>query len=73
NTIVYAWGSLDDDNLKLAVQTISGLHSNPGGVDAGEAGLAAQQSPAGLAAVGAFVLAAAVLVRRRLVPSHTKR
>ena len=24
NTIVYAWGSLDDDNLDIAVQTISG-------------------------------------------------
>ena len=40
NTIVYAWGSLEDDNLKLAVQTISGLHSPPHGVNAGEAGLA---------------------------------
>jgi Domain of unknown function (DUF4397) len=42
NTIVYAWGSLEDDNLKLAVQTISGLHSAPHGVNAGEAGLAAE-------------------------------
>ena len=33
NTIVYAWGSLDDDNLKLAIQTISGLHSPPHGVE----------------------------------------
>ena len=32
NTIVYAWGSATDKNLKLAVQTISGLHGNPGGV-----------------------------------------
>jgi Domain of unknown function (DUF4397) len=44
NTIVYAWGSLEDDNLKLAVQTISGLHSAPNGVNAGEAGLAAEGS-----------------------------
>ena len=44
NTIVYAWGSLDDDNLKLAVQTISGLHSPPHGVNAGEAGLAADRT-----------------------------
>jgi hypothetical protein len=44
NTIVYAWGSLEDDNLKLAVQTISGLHSPPHGVNAGEAGLAAEGS-----------------------------
>ena len=43
NTIVYAWGSLEDDNLKLAIQTISGLHSPPHGVNAGEAGLARPQ------------------------------
>ena len=41
NTIVYAWGSAEDDNLKLAVQTVSTGHSDPHGVDAGEAGLAA--------------------------------
>jgi hypothetical protein len=35
NTIVYAWGSAADKNLKLAVQTISGMHSAPGGVPAG--------------------------------------
>ena len=44
NTIVYAWGSLDDDNLKLAIQTISGLHSPPHGVNAGQAGLAADRN-----------------------------
>lgn len=32
HTIVYAWGSLADDNLQLAVQTIDGLHSAPGSV-----------------------------------------
>lgn len=36
NTIVYAWGSLEDDTLDLAVQTIDGLHSDPGGVPSGE-------------------------------------
>ena len=46
NTIVYAWGSLADDNLALAVQTIGGLHSNPGGVPAGNAGLVATDQPA---------------------------
>ena len=40
NTIVYAWGSGADKNLKLAVQTISGLHCNPGGVPAGTGGQA---------------------------------
>jgi hypothetical protein len=47
NTIVYAWGSLEDDNLKLAVQTIDGLHSAPHGVNAGEVGLAAERSWSG--------------------------
>ncbi|MGL4339079.1 MAG: DUF4397 domain-containing protein [Rhodoglobus sp.] len=42
NTIVYAWGSAADGNLAIAVQTISGLHSNPGGVDSGSAGLVAE-------------------------------
>ncbi|QPE03631.1 DUF4397 domain-containing protein [Microbacterium schleiferi] len=42
-TIVYAWGSLDDDNLALAVQTIDGLYSAPGGVNSGTGGQLAQQ------------------------------
>ena len=46
NTIVYAWGSLEAGNLALATQTIDGLHSNPGGVPAGEAGLVATNRPA---------------------------
>ncbi|MBG6053925.1 hypothetical protein IWX81_000315 [Salinibacterium sp. CAN_S4] len=40
NTIVYAWGS-GEAGYELAIQTIGGLHSTPGGVDAGSAGLAA--------------------------------
>lgn len=46
NTIVYAWGSLADKNLALAVQTIDGLHSNPGSIPAGSAGLVATNAPA---------------------------
>ncbi|MFE7846689.1 DUF4397 domain-containing protein [Microbacterium sp. NPDC057407] len=42
-TIVYAWGSLEDDNLDLAVQTITGLHSAPDGVNSGTGGQLAQQ------------------------------
>lgn len=61
NTIVYAWGSGQNDNLELKVQTISGLHSAPGGVPAGTGGLADDDGglPAwaigliGVAAVGA--------------------
>ena len=69
NTIVYAWGSLDDANLALAVQTvtIAGMHSAPDGVPAGSAGLVATNAPgAGIAgwvaAVGGALLAAVALV-----------
>lgn len=67
STIVYAWGSANDKNLKLAVQTISGMHSSPGGVNAGSGGQAAAGSPwlavaLGGAVSGAFAL---VLTRRR--------
>jgi hypothetical protein len=69
-TIVYAWGSLEEDNLQLAVQTISGLHSTPDGVNSGEAGLAADQNPmvaaagiAGLAALAALALLGVARVR----------
>lgn len=66
NTIVYAWGSLEKNNLALAVQTIDGLHATPDGVPAGSAGLAADNRPdangglwgllAGLVAAGAVAL-----------------
>ena len=64
NTIVYAWGSLADGNLALAVQTIGGLHSNPGGVPAGNAGLVATNQPGdstGLLVGGALALLLAAL------------
>lgn len=41
NTIVYAWGSLEDENLELAIQTVTGMDSAPGDVPAGSAGLVA--------------------------------
>lgn len=59
NTIVYAWGSLADKNLALAVQTIDGMNSNPDSIPAGSAGLVATNKPfdsAGLT-LGASVLA----------------
>jgi hypothetical protein len=64
NTIVYAWGSASGKNLKLAVQTISGLHGNPSGVPGGTGGQAAQQSgsPAlmiGILGLGTVAVAAA--------------
>jgi hypothetical protein len=64
-TIVYAWGSLEDENLDLAVQTITGMHSSPDGVPAGSAGLVATNSPEqqfGIwAAAGLAILAALAL------------
>jgi hypothetical protein len=71
STMVYAWGSATDKNLKLAVQTISGMHSSPGGVNAGTGGQASEGTPA-LAAVGLVALGgvsagalALTLLRRR--------
>ncbi|MFJ5834202.1 DUF4397 domain-containing protein [Streptomyces sp. NPDC093089] len=40
NTIVYAWGSAADKNLALKTQTITGMHTAPHAVPAGETGLA---------------------------------
>jgi uncharacterized protein DUF4397 len=65
STIVYAWGSAADKNLKLAVQTISGLHSDPSGIPGGTGGQAAQDdTPAWLVVVllagGAGALSTAV-------------
>ncbi|WP_111718693.1 DUF4397 domain-containing protein [Homoserinimonas sp. OAct 916] len=45
NTIVYAWGSLEDKNLDIAVQTIDGLHSNPDSIPAGSVGMVATNKP----------------------------
>jgi hypothetical protein len=74
NTIVYAWGSLEDGNLALAVQTIDGLHSNPSGVPAGSAGLVATNRPAdptglviGASALLVLAAGAGVALRRRSV------
>jgi hypothetical protein len=71
HTIVYAWGSAADENLQLAVQTISGMHSSPGGIPGGTGGQAAEGNSAALwtvtgAALGA-ALAGALVLRRRAV------
>ena len=75
NTIVYAWGSAADDNLDLAVQTIDGLHSSPGGVPGGQAGLAAESGsvPLWALSLGAFSLLAFVLAGRQLLASGVRR
>jgi hypothetical protein len=70
HTIVYAWGSLTDQNLQLAVQTIDGLHSAPGAVPGGrsgaaDAGAAGQaMAVAGFGAAGIALLLGAVAVSR---------
>ncbi|MFN0283814.1 MAG: DUF4397 domain-containing protein [Kineosporiaceae bacterium] len=70
NTIVYAWGSAEDDNLDLAVQTISGLHSAPGGVPSGTGGLVADGLPAPLVALTVVAVAGAALAARKVAVSR---
>ena len=69
STIVYAWGSAKDNNLKLAVQTISGMHSSPGGVNAGTGGQSADGTTViaaiELVAVGGVAAGALALVLTR--------
>jgi uncharacterized protein DUF4397 len=68
-TIVYAWGSAADDNLAVAVQTISGLHSSPSGVPSGTADTPADRTPVllgGLALLGLFVAGGAAAQARRV-------
>lgn len=74
HTIVYAWGSLADKNLQLAVQTIPGLHSAPGSVPGARDGSADAPAPAGFVLgfgaaalallLGGFGTARAVAARR---------
>ena len=75
STIVYAWGSAEDGNLDLAVQTIDGLHSAPSGVPGGETGAAAlgEGTPPWALALAAGSLAALALAVTRLVPARTRR
>jgi hypothetical protein len=65
-TVVYAIGSAEQKTLGLVVQTISGLHSAPGGVPAGSGGLADEGGVPGwvpLTAGLGVLLAAAGAVR----------
>lgn len=74
-TIVYAWGSAEEGNLDLAVQTIDGLHSSPSGVPGGETGAAASgdEAPLWALGVGAASLLALGLAGTRLVPARARR
>ena len=70
NTIVYAWGSAEADNLDLAVQVLDGLHSSPDAVPSGTGGQNGTVNAGGmaaLAALGAAGLAFAATRRRASV------
>jgi hypothetical protein len=74
HTIVYAWGSAEDGNLTLSVQTISGMHSAPSGVPGGTGGQAAGDTD-GVGSSGGMVLAGGLiaallagLLTSRIVP-----
>jgi hypothetical protein len=38
---LYTWGSAEDENLKLAVQAVNGMHGSPNSVPGGTGGQAA--------------------------------
>ncbi len=72
NTIVYAWGSLEDGNLALAVQTVTVGSDAPGGVPTGTGGLLGEQesstlplAAAGLALLVAMGIGGAAVARNR--------
>lgn len=72
NTIVYAWGSAEDENLALAVQTIDGLGSSPAGVPSGTGGLVSDALPWQLAVVGLAGAGALVVLGGRAVAARTR-
>ncbi|MFI9155510.1 DUF4397 domain-containing protein [Streptomyces sp. NPDC053367] len=73
STIVYAWGSAQDKNLALKVQTLTGMHSAPSGVNAGAAagvdggdGWTAYAGGAGLLALAGALAARRAVTRSRV-------
>jgi len=79
NTIVYAWGNATSEpsTLALATQVVGGLHSNPSGVQAGQAGLVDDSGtqPWMIAAGALALLGAGVLTvaRRQVAPAKDDR
>ncbi|WP_055693455.1 DUF4397 domain-containing protein [Streptomyces prasinopilosus] len=71
-TIVYAWGSAEDENLALKTQTISGMDSAPRGADAGESGAMAADNESATVwlawgTAGAVAVAGLLAARRRYI------
>ena len=71
-TIVYAVGSAEDDTLDLVTQTITGLHSAPGGVPSGSGGLADRGLSLPWYAVGFAGLLLLVAGAWRLMPARNR-
>jgi len=71
-TIVYAVGSAEDKSLDLVTQTISGLHSAPGGVPSGSGGLADRGLSLPWYAVGFAGLLLLVAGAWRLMPARNR-
>ncbi len=69
-TAVYAWGSAEDGNLQLAVQSIGAAHSAPSGVPGGSAGLVDEGMPGALVALSLAGLIGAGVAGRRLVSAR---
>ena len=73
NTIVYAWGSLEDGNLALATQSVTGMHSSPsavpGALEAGDNG--AGSAVAATAAAGLLAVGGALALFRRSRAAET--
>jgi hypothetical protein len=68
--IVYAWGSADDQNLALKVQTLSGTESGPNAAHAGVGGAAVTSNStdqwlAWAAAAGVVALTGVMVARLR--------
>ena len=70
---VYAVGSLADDNLKVIVQTTSGLGGSPSGVPSGTVGLAATSSAFPLWAIVLLSAAGIGIVTSGLALARTRR
>ncbi|KAE8762403.1 DUF4397 domain-containing protein [Georgenia thermotolerans] len=66
DTIVYAWGSLQDGNLALATQTVEGMSSAPAGVPTGQVEVKEGTAPALWAGLALVLGSAAVVGTRRV-------
>ncbi|MEU4564641.1 DUF4397 domain-containing protein [Actinoplanes sp. NPDC023936] len=69
-TVVYAVGSAEDETLDIVSQTITGLHSAPGGVPSGDGGRADSKTALPWYGVGAVGILLALLGAVRLATAR---